>query len=830
MNVWRLALVMLWRELGAGEFRSLAIAVAIAVASLTTVSFFSDRVARTLDKEANQMLGADLALMSDHALPGNFVEQASALRLQTSQTVAFASMAVRGELTHLVDIKAVDGHYPLRGKLRISAIPGVVEKETAQIPPRGSAWVAPRLLDLLQAKIGDSIELGSARLIIAAVIAAESDTALDFLNVAPRVLINADDVAATELIGVGSRVSYRLLLAGNHDAVEEYRTWVKAKLGRGERAEGVRDARPEVRAMLERAERFLGLCSLMAAILAVVAVALAARRFATRQLDQAAVMRCVGATQRTLVLVYLIQLMMLGGIASIIGVAIGWGAQFGLGYLLSNFTAVPLELPSFIPAVQGILFGLTIVLGFAFPMILNLRNVPTLRVIRREYGAIEPVSLSAYGVGFLTLTAILYWRAGDPKLATYVLVGFLVGATLAVLLGLALVALVGRFRESASGPWRYGLANLRRRAMNSVVQIVALGLGIMALLLLTLVQGDLLDNWRKRLPPDTPNRFVVGIQPAQRDEITSFLHNRSVTDATLYPMVRGRLLAVNDRAIDKTNYADVRTQRLVDREFNLSYAQLAREDNPIISGSWWTAGPPTTPEFSVEEWIARELSIRVGDILSFDVAGTRVAAKVSNIRKVDWDSFRVNFYVIASPGLLEPMPTSYVTGFYLKPTQEQALNDLVRAFTNVTVIDVAAIMTRFRSMTEQVAQAVQYVFLFTVLAGLMVLFAAIGTTLDERVFESAIMRTVGARRKQLWLAQLAEFSALGLASGLFGAIGALGLGYALSVHVLNVPFTFNLWIVIWGIVGGVLGVSAAGMIGVRSAMNRPPLQVIRGLT
>ncbi|MEO6023000.1 MAG: FtsX-like permease family protein [Burkholderiales bacterium] len=829
MSVLRLALVMLWREVRAGEFRALAIALAIAVAALTTVSFFSDRVARTLDNEANQMLGADLIVIADHTIPENFLTQAASLGLSTSQTVVFPSMAVHGELTHLVDIKAVGVNYPLRGKLRTSSKQGEIERETNQIPSKVTAWVVPRILDLLRAKIGDRIELGAAQFTIAAIIAPESDTALDFLNVAPRILINQQDVAATELLGVGSRVSYRLLLAGTNDAIAGYRAWVEPKLARGERVEGVRDARPEVRAMLERAGRFLGLCSLMAAIIAAVAVALAARRFATRQLDQAAVMRCVGATQRTLVSLYLVQLLILGSIASAVGIALGWCAQFGLGRLLSNFAAMSLDLPSFTPALQGLLFGLTIVLGFAFPMILRLRDVPTLRVIRREYGVMEPVSISTYVVGLLTLAAILYWRAGDAKLATYVLLGFLAGVAVAALVGFALVTMAARFRETATGPWRYGLANLKRRAFSSIVQIIALGLGIMALLVLTLVQGDLLDSWRKRLPPDSPNRFVVGIQPTQRADINALLAQRGLGEVMLYPTVRGRLVAVNDRVIDKANFTDLRTQRLVDREFNLSYANKAREDNLIVSGRWWNDGVPSVPEFSVEEWIAHELNIRVGDSLSFDIAGTRVVAKVSNIRKVDWDSFRVNFYVIASPGLLETMPTSYITGFYLKPTQETALNDLIRAFPNLTVIDVAAIMARFRVMTEQVAQAVQFVFLFTVLAGLSVLYAAIGATLDERIFESAIMRTVGAQRHQLLLAQLAEFSALGLASGLLGALGALGLGHALSANVLNLPFTFNPWIVLWGVLGGTLGVSVAGMIGIRGAMSQPPLEVIRRL-
>jgi putative ABC transport system permease protein len=825
----RLALLLLWREWRAGEFRALAAALAIAVAGVTTVGFFSDRVARTLDREANQLLGADLVITADHRIPQPFVEAAATQRLQSTIATTFPSMAVRGEATQLVNVKAVTKGYPLRGKLRIVTATNANEQETSVIPASGTLWVAPRLLDILGAALGDKLELGATEFVITATIVQESDNALDFMNVAPRVLINQRDLDATGLLGVGSRVSYRLLLAGSNEAIADYRKWADPKLAAGERIEGVRDARPEVRTMLERAGRFLGLCSLMATILAAVAAALAARRFAVRQLDQAAIMRCLGATQSRLLGIYLVQLLLLGCAASLVGIALGWAAQFGLAKLLGNFATVSLDLPGPVPALQGLLIGLIVVFGFTFPMILRLRGVPTLRVIRREYGAIEPVSASAYVAGLVALAVILFWRAGDVKLASYVFFGFLGGVAACAAVAFALVGLVARFRHAAQGPWRYGLANLKRRAVNSVVQIIALGLGIMALLLLTLVQGDLLDGWRQKLPADAPNRFVVGIQSNQMAEVKRFTANRGLNDFALYPMVRGRLIAINERVIASRNFSDERTKRLVDREFNLSYGDTVRPDNIIVAGRWWNA-KQSPPEFSVEEWIAKELDIKVNDQLTFNVAGTKISARVSSLRKVDWDSFKVNFYVIASPGLLETMPTSFVTSFYLTTSQEKILNDLVRAFPNVSVIDVAAIMTRFRAMTEQVAKAVQFVSLFTVLAGLVVLYAAIGTTLDERIYESAIMRTVGARRRQLQIAQLAEFSALGLASGLLGGIGASALSFALSEKVLNLPYTFNPWIVLLGVVGGTIGVSIAGMLGMRGTIDRPPLEVIRSLS
>lgn len=829
MNIVRLALLMLWREWRAGEFRSLAAALAIAVSGVTTVSFFSDRVARTLDREANQLLGADLVVIADHKILDDFRRQGTVYGLRYADNIQFPSMLVDGDKTQLVNVKAVSEGYPLRGKIRISRSVANGETETSTIPESGTMWVAPRLLDLLGVSIGDKVDLGAMRFRVVATIAQESDNALDFMNVAPRVLINQRDIAASELIGVGSRVSYRLLLAGEPNAVANFRRWAETTLAAGERVEGVRDARPEVRTMLERAGRFLGLCSLMATILAAVAAGLAARRFAVRQLDQAAIMRCLGATQARLLGLYLVQQLMLGFIASLVGIAVGWLAQFGLATLLNNFAAVTLDLPGFMPAIQGLAIGLILVFGFTLPTVVRLRGVPTLRVIRREFGAIEPVSAATYVAGLAAFAAILFWRAGDAQLASYVLFGFLGGVVVCTVVAFGLVALAARLGHTARGPWRFGLANLKRHALNTVVQIIALGLGIMALLVLTLVQGDLLDGWRNKLPPDAPNRFVVGIQSNQAEAVSRFVRERGLDDFVLYPMVRGRLVSINGNAIRSANFADVRTKRLVDREFNLSYAKSARPDNVIVAGRWWNSAQPSVPEFSVEEWIAKELNIKPGNILTFNVAGTPVSARVSNIRKVDWDSFKVNFYVIATPGLLEAMPTSFVTSFYLATKQEKILNDLVRTFPNLSVIDVAAIMTRFRAMTEQVSKAVQFVFLFTVLAGLVVLYAAISTTLDERIFENAIMRTVGASRRHLVTAQLAEFSALGFAAGLLGGLGACGLAYALSRYVLQVPFTLNPTIILLGIVAGTVGVSIAGIIGMRGTLDRPPLEVIRAL-
>ena len=805
----------------------MALALLVAVASVTTVGFFADRVQHALDSQANQLMAADLVISTDHKLDEQFEIEAKRRQLATANVLSFPSMASRADLSHLADIKAVSAGYPLRGKLRIGQVAFSADQEATGVPERGSIWIGEQMLSHLGIRIGDSIELGSGRFRVAALVTREPDNALDYFNIAPRVLMNLADVPSTELIQTGSRVYYRLLVAGDDAKVAQYRAWAERRVGRGERLEGIRDARPEVRAMLERAGRFLGLAALLSVILAAVAVALAARRFMQRHLDGCAMMRCLGASQRTIFLLHCYQFLFLGLAASALGCALGFAAQFVLVLWLRNFVTVALPLPTWMPALQGVITGMVLLLGFAVPPLLRLRGAPTLRVLRREVGFKDGYSVAASVLGFLAIAGLLLWKAGDARLAGYVLGGFAGGMLVSGALGWLLLRLLGRLRGRVGGAWRYGLASMGRRAGGSIVQMVALGLGIMALLLLTLVRGDLMQSWRKSVPPDAPNRFVINIQPGQVDDLRRFFAGKKLAAVDFYPMVRGRLMAINGKPVSAASYADERAKRMVEREFNLSWAQTLRPDNRLVAGRWWSAPRREAPEVSVEEWIAKELRIKIGDTLTYRIAGTSASATVTSIRKVDWDSFRVNFYVISTPGFLDAMPASYITSFHLPRESAAVLNELVRAFPNLTLIDVAALMQQVQAMTEQVAQAVQFVFLFTLLAGLMVLYSAIAATQDERLFEAAILRSLGARTRQILTGQLAEFLAIGFFAGLIAATGASALAYLLSVEVLNVPYHFDAWIPLLGSVGGAAAIALAGLIGTRSTVNVPPVQAIR---
>ncbi|MES2354852.1 MAG: FtsX-like permease family protein [Pseudomonadota bacterium] len=828
MNSLRLAVRMLIRDLKAGGLRILLAALLVAVASVATVGFFTDRVRGALSSEATSLLGGDLAFISDHPVPEKIAEEAKRLKLETASTVTFPSMVGASFDVVLCELKAVSKFYPLRGVLRTAPASNVPDREEFSVPPRGTVWVSDKLLVKLNAKVGDKIQVGMKQMVVDSILTREPDSAFDYFNVAPRVLMNVSDLPATRLIQPGSRARYRLLVAGDTKALAAFQRFVKINTARGEHIETVRDARSEVRAALDRAEQFLGLASLLSVILAAVGVALASRRFMRRELDTCAVLRCLGATQATLLRLYIIEFLLLGIAAGLLGCLFGFAAQFGLLALLSGLVQVNLPMPTIVPAIQAFAVGVLLLGGFALPPLFRLKSVPTLRVLRREMG-VAPMSLTAYSLGFIVIAALLYWKAGDVQIWGVVMAGISACLIVSALLGWLMVAGVAHMRVVPGVAFRYGLASLRRRKASSIGQIVALGLGIMALLLLTMVRGDLMSAWQRSLPTDAPNRFVINMQADQLDDIRKFFQTKKLAVPEIYPMIRARLTAINGKALNLNSYQDERARRLAEREFNLSFTKKLRPDNVVIAGRLWSADLRGPGEFSMEQDIAKTLRVQLGDTLTYNVAGTLVSGKVTSLREVDWDSFKVNFFVIGNPALLDRLPANYVTSFYLPKKQEVAANELIQAFPNLTVIDVEAILDQVRAIADQVSRAVEFVFGFTLVAGLIVLYAAIISSQDERIYETAVMRTLGARRGQILLAQLAEFIAIGLLSGTIAAAFASAVSYVVTVRILNLDYTFNIWIPLIGALLGAAGVVFAGLTATRATLNRPPLQTIRGL-
>ncbi|OGI43580.1 MAG: ABC transporter permease, partial [Candidatus Muproteobacteria bacterium RBG_16_64_11] len=724
------------------------------------------------------------------------------------------------------EVKAVEDGYPLRGQLRVAEEAFGVETATRAIPAPGTAWLDARMLQALGVRVGDDIHLGAAQLRVAAVLAYEPDRGGDLFSIAPRVLLNYADLPATQLTRAGSRLTHRLLVAGDKLQVERFRAWLVARLKPGERLQDIREGRPELRAALDRAGQFLGLTALVSVLLAGVAVATSARRYSARHLDSVAVLRCLGASQATVVKLFLFEMLWLGLLASLAGCAFGYAAQAGLAYLLSGLVATTLPAPTWSPVAAGLVTGLVTLLGFALAPLLRLKDVPPLRVLRRDLGALPPRGVLPYAAACAALGALMWWQAGDNTLALYVMAGTLGGLVLLGGMAYALVRALNVLRQRVGVAWRYGLANIARRAQGSVVQVVAFGLGIMVLLLLSLVRADLLRGWQNSLPPDAPNQFIINIQPDEVAPLQAFFSERERPAPAWYPVVRGRLATINGRPADPEAFANPRAKRLLEHEFNLSWSAALQADNRIVAGRWWSAGERGA-WLSIEKGLAETLQLKLGDELGFLLGGSELRATVMSLRSVEWDSFRPNFFVLAPPGLLDEYPATYMTSFYLPKDDRVLLGALAERFPSVTLLDVDALMTQVRRIVDRVVLAVEYVFLFSLLAGLVVLYAAIQATQDERLYESAMLRTLGAGRRQVQAGLIAEFVTLGLLAGLLASLTASLLGYMLAEQVLHIAYQFNVWLWVAGILGGALGIGLAGTLATRFVLEHPPWRVLR---
>ncbi len=828
-----LAFVRDWRS---GELRLLVLSLVVAVAAMTSVGFFIDRLRAGLERDAAQLLGADLVVTSDQPIAPERFAEARSLGLVSAETVTFPSMALAASgteapqaepTTQLTAVKAASDGYPLRGTLRTAAAPGSPDAPASGLPPSGAVWVDAALLPALGVKVGDAITLGDRTFRIDRLITLEPDRGLSFVNLSPRVLMRLDDLASTHLIQAGSRETHRLLAAGSPERVASYRESIGDKLQRGQRLETLEAGRPEVRSTLDRAERFLALVALLTAMLAALAVALAARRFTERHLDATAVMRCLGVTQDALLVLHLTEFLVIGVCGSLLGVAVGYATHFVFIALLASLLDAGLPQPSGWPALQGLALGIVLLAGFALPPVVQLRHIAPVRVLRRDVGLPRSGTLIGYGLGLIAFAALTLWSAGDVKVGAITLGGFVGAFALFTLLSFAaLRALSGaRHGGGLDASWRFALASMQRRPVNTVVQTVAIAIGLMALLLLSVTRTDLVAAWRRAVPLDAPNRFVINVLPEQRAGFAAALRTAQLKDFDLSPMVRGRLVAIDDQPIDVKKYADERAQRLVDREFNLSYTTDLPEHNTVTAGRWFTAD--AKDELSMEEGIARTLGVKLGDRLRFDVAGVMADGRVTSIRKLDWDSMHVNFFVIFPPATLGTLAQTWISAFHLSDAQAPLTARLVQRFPNITVIDTGAIFNQVQSIVDQVVRAVEFLFVFTLVAGLLVLYAALLSSRDERVREAALLRALGASGRQLTRVQVVEFIAIGLLAGLLAAAGATATGWVLATRAFDFPYAFGAMAWVLGIGGGIALALLGGWLGLRTVLKEPPLRSLR---
>jgi putative ABC transport system permease protein len=835
MNIsfWHLGWRTLWRDVRSGDLRLVIVAVTLAVAALTAVGFFADRLKGGLQRDARQLLGGDAVVSSDNATPQAFVAKARSLGLEVVQTLGFPTMAratdAQGGAAKLVALKVVEAGYPLRGNLRVASAVGAADATTRDIPAPGTVWVDVPLLDSLNINPGDTLLLGESRLSVGRIIVVEPDRGAGFMNFAPRVMMNRTDVAATGLIQPASRLTYRMAVAGADAQVAAFVQWADAQVKeatvRGLRVESLQSGRPEMSQTLDRAEKFLSLVALLAALLSAVAVALAARAFAASHLDHCAMLRVLGLSQRTIASSYTFEFALVGLFASSLGVLIGYVVHYLFVALLAGLVDASLPAASLRPVLLGLGMGLTLLMAFGLPPVLQLAQVPPLRVIRRDVGNLRPASLGVLSVGVAGFAALLLTASSDVKLGLIAVGGFAGAVVVFAALSWLAVKLLRRMVNEATAPRWLVLATrqISARPAYTVVQVSALAVGLLALVLLVLLRTDLIGSWRKATPPDTPNRFVINVMPEQSDPFQKALTNAGVKNFDWYPMIRGRLIAVNGKDVSPDSYEDDRAKRLVDREFNISHTAQQPEKNDIVAGNWV---PEEQGVVSVEEGIAQTLNLALGDTLQFEVGGVQTESRITSLRKVDWGSMRANFFVIYPVTRLDNVPTTYM-GAFKAPETAGFDNALVRQFPNVTNVNMTATIGQIQRVLEQVIGAVEFLFGFTLAAGLVVLFAAVTATREERTREFAIMRAVGAQGTLLRQVQRTELAGVGLLAGFLASIVASAVGWALAKYVFEFEWVVSLWVPLAGALAGAVLALAAGWWGLRDVLRRPVVETLR---
>jgi putative ABC transport system permease protein len=827
MPILRFALRNLWRDLKSGELSVLLLALSVAVLSLTAVGFFTSRISQGVRAQAAEVLAADLRLESPTPIEPALFAEARRRGLKTAQIVEFPTAIFNGEESQLAALNAVTADYPLRGHMRIADAPFGVARATDRVPKVGEVWIDARIIAQLKVSLGSELRIGAGSFRVTQVLDYRPDQGTGFVNLAPAALLNYADIGATQLIQPGSRVTYAALFAGVPTAVGEFRDYLQAHKGAGERLREVDESSRQLNSAIDRASRFLNLASLASVLLAAVSVAMGARRYAARHIDTVALMKCMGASQAFVLSIALIELSLLALAAVAVGALCGYLAQSGLAWLLRGL--IPTDLPpaSLAPLPIALVTVLAMLLGFALPPLLQLKNTPPGRVLRKT----ETAPPLRFGLSYLlavgALFAILWSLVRDTELVVSLFLGVLGVGCVLTAAGYGLVRLTGRLRGGVGVAWRYGLANVSRRGGGSVVQIVAFGLGLMVLLLLAVVRGDLLADWRHSLPTDVPNNFLINIRPDERRPLDDFLQAHALGQPQMYPMVRARMTAINGVPAGSIKVKGEGGRGFLEREQNLTWAATLIDDNQLLAGRWWEPEDYGKPLVSISSEYQETLGLKLGDRLTFDVAGETLEVRVASIRKIRWDSFRPNFFLVFPPKLLDGAAGTYMTSIYLTPAQRPALVDLVRQFPTVSVFDVDAILKQIREIMDRASLAVQYVFLFTLAAGVVVLLAAVQSTRDERRYESAMLRTLGASRGTVLQGVAAEFSALGFLSGTLAAFGATAIGWVLARRLFSLQFAVDPWVWVLGLVCGTALVGLSGTLATRRVVNAPPMMTLR---
>lgn len=822
---WRLAWKLFWRDWKSGELKILMFALWIAVGGLTAVTLLVDRIDRGMTKEAAQVLGADRIVSSPRPIDNEFIEQAQALNLQTSNLLWFSSVIIAGDEFHLATVKAVDSVFPLAGTLALAEKAFVEGTETRGAPKAGEVWLSPRLLHLLKVNVGDSIQLGVASFKVAKVIIVEPGGS-SFFNFSPSLIMNLSDVPKTEVVQPGSRLNYRLAVSGAESDLKAYDKWLEPKLDTTQRFLGADSGAPQLGSALGRAKNYLNLSGVLGLILGGIAIAIAANRYATRHFDHSALLRCLGLKKDQVLWIFCLVLLLAGTSGALLGSLTGFVVNEALVLALSDLLPEKLPAPRLVTFAVSYVTGITVLLGFALPALLRIRMVQPMRILRRD---LEPASFSSWftiALAIFSLGCILYWYAQNLKLVVAVIVGGGALTLVALVVANGLLNVARRLVKGRGIAFKFGIEHLQRHKQASLIQISAFGLTLTLILTIVLMRNELIEDWKAQLPDNAPNHFMVNIQPEDVDKLSQMFEQQSVVATDVFPMVRGRVVALKGQEPLEVLPEKSKRHNSLRRDLNLTWASEFPEANTLLQGEWKMEAS-STPVISIEQKMADALTLELGDTMTFNIGGDEVTATIESIREVQWDSFQPNFYVIFNPGALDKMPATYITSFYLPTDQKLFLNDVLARFPTVSVIELDLILNEVRAVLDKASLAVEVVLVFVILAGLAVLFATTRATLDEKLYESAVLKTLGANRQFVRKTTLVEYWVLGLLSGVLAAMAAEGLAWVLYSQIFKMDPVWHGWLWISAPLAGLLMVVPAGLIGNRQVLSLPPVAILR---